>query len=298
MSSIRRSIGVLTIIAGTAMHAGAQSALPPPPPRPALPEYVPLSERPQRPAAPQEQAPQPQQAQAEPAFDPTTVDFDPIWTAGADGAIVGPDTYPELAAIENNPLIDEDQRDFVEALIEVREAEMELVAQAHPRVCIDAVTKAIPNFDVSIEATRVPLGDVAVKLNQPQGLIDTLAEQGVLSPEMASMSHYIAMDYTRSTLESIPATLPEAASKDKITSAQSRVLIRQGLSEPLAAFGRLARRAIEADPSLVENADQLLTIEGEAFIEAAAYALAPLPEDRLQAAITGAYEAVHGPVTR
>lgn len=299
MSNIRRSVLLLTLLAGSAAHAGAQSTLPPPPAAPKAPEYVPPSQRPQRQAPPRVSNPTPTPTeQAPPAFDPKSVAFEPIWTTNADGSIQGPDTYAELAAIENNPLIDPDQMDFVTALVEEREAEMELVAQSQPRACIDALLTAIPHFDVNDEASRTRLANVAVLLNQPRGIIDTLAEQGVLSPEMAAMSHHIAMDFVQASMLSFPTTLPEGATKDDITNAQSRYLMRQGFAEPLAGFGRLARRAIEADPSLVENAEELLATQGNAFIDAAAKALAPLDDDTLKAAMTAAYEAKHGPVVK
>lgn len=294
MSSIHRSVAILILGAGSALHAGAQSTLPPPPPRPAMPEYVPPSQRP----APAQARPARPADQARPAFDPKTVEFEPIWSTGDDGSFIGPDTYAELAALRNNPLISQDQWDFVQALIDEREAEMELVAQSHPRACVEALTSAIAAFDINDQASRTRLADIALVLNQPRGIIDTIAEQGVLSPEMAAMAHHITMDFTFGALNAIPASLGEDANPDEVTNLQSRFLMRQGLTEPLAAFGRLARRAIEANPSLVDNPDALLAIKGNAFIDEAARALAPLDDDTLKAAITGAYETTHGPVVK
>lgn len=290
MPSVRTALLALALSAGTIPSASAQTVLPPPPARPPLPEYVPPSQRPQRPA--QAQPTQP----AKSSFDPSTVEFTPIWTMGSDGSIQGPREHYELAAIRSNPLVTEDVWDFVEALLEERDREMELVAQAHPRQCIDAVTTVIPGFDIMDESTRSPLSDIAIALNQPGGLIGYLSEQGLLTPEMTQMSHYIAMDYTQNVMNGIKASQPEGTPDSTVTTLQSRFLVRQGLAEPLRGFGRLARRAIEADPSLVTNAGELLAIEGDAFIDAAAAALAPLSDEDLKRVLTEAYESAHGPV--
>ncbi len=292
MSSFRHSIVAITIGAGMALSADAQTTLPPPPERPALPEYVPPAKR-ERPQANPGQA---RQNQAAPKFDPTTVEFEPIWHALDDGTIVGPDGYYEVAALKNNPLIDEDLWSFIEVLLEDRHKEMELVAQAHPRECVVAVTTAITQFDVRDESSRIPLANVSLALNQPGGVIGYLAEQGIISPEMSTMSHHIAMDYTRNTMAGIEASLPEGTEPLVIVNHQSKFLVRQGLAEPLMAFGRLARRAIESDPSLVENAEELLALEGDAFVDASAAALAHLSDEELKAVITKAYEQAHGPV--
>lgn len=291
MHSVRTALLALALASGSAQSASAQAVLPPPPARPPLPEYVPPSQRPQRPA-PAAQQTQP----AKSSFDPSTVEFAPIWTMGSDGSIQGPQEHYELAAIRSNPLLTEDVWDFVEALLVEREREMELVAQAHPRQCIDAVTTVIPGFDIMDESTRSPLSDIAIALNQPGGLIGYLSEQGLLTPEMTQMSHYIAMDYTQGVMNGIKASQPEGTPDSTVTTLQSRFLVRQGLAEPLRGFGRLARRAIEADPSLVTNADDLLALEGDAFIDAAAAALAPLPDEDLKRVLTEAYESAHGPV--
>ncbi len=288
-SNLLRSLAALSIGAGTTLGASAQSTLPPPPKRPALPEYVPPSERPQT------QAPAAQNPRTNvPKFDPSTVEFEPIWHTADDGSIVGPDEYYELAALRANPMIESDQWEFIEVLLEDRYREMELVAQAHPRACVDAVTTVIRDFDITDESTRVPLGDVAMVLNQPGGIIGYLSEQGVISEEMSIMTHHIAMDYTRNMMAGIAQAQPEGSNNDDITSAQSRFLMRQGLAEPLMGFGRLARHAIESNPSLVENADEILAKQDDEFVEAAGWALAPLSDEELQRVITEAYEDRHG----
>lgn len=296
MHSVRPSLIALLLAAGLAPLASAQTLLPPPPARPEPPEYVPPSKRPQRPAPAAHPTRQAQPAQTtRPAFDPTTVGFTPIWTTGEDGSIQGPSEYYEIAAIRNNPLVDPDVLDIIDALLEDRAREMELVALSNARVCVDALTAVIPGFDVSDESTRTPLGVVATALAQPGGLVGYLAEQGLLSPEMSQMSNFIGMNYTQALLAEVLTSAPEGASQDEITTLQSQFLIRHGLSEPLLGFGRLARRAIEADPSLAQNPDELLALEGDAFVDAAAYALAHLSDDELKRTLTQAYESVHGP---
>ncbi len=294
MSIFLRSFIALTIGAGSSLGASAQSTLPPPPKRPPLPEYVPPAERP----APRAPAAQNPRANQQPKFDPNTVEFEPIWHTADDGSVVDPKEHYEIAALKANPMVQDDQWDFIEVLLEDRQREMELVAQAHPRACVSALTTVIRDFDIADESTRIPLGDIALVLNQPDGIIGYLAEQGVISEEMNMMTHHIAMDYTRNKMANIATSQPEGTSNDDITSAQSRFLMRQGLAEPLMGFGRLARRAIEADPSLVENPEDLLAKQGDEFDEAAAWALAPLSDEELARVITEAYESEHGPVIK
>ncbi len=292
MSNIRQSIIALTLGAAASLHAGAQSTLPPPPKRPALPEYTPPAQRERAPATANQGKPN----TATPKFDPTTVEFTPIWHKLSDGTVVGPDDYYEIAALKNNPMIDEDLWSFIEVLLEDRHKEMDFVAQAHPRQCVKALTTAIANFDINDKSTQQALGDVAMALNQPGGFIGYLVEQGMISQDMGTMSHHIATDYTFTMMQSIKDTAPDGATNDEVTNIQSKFLLRHGLSEPLEAFGRLSRRAIESNPSLVENADDILALKGDDFLKAAAAALAPLSDEELRSAITRAYEDAHGPI--
>lgn len=292
MSSIRQSIVALTIGAAASLHAGAQSTLPPPPKRPSLPEYVPPAKRERAPANTNQARPN----NTAPKFDPTKVEFTPIWKRLDDGTVVGSDDYYEIAAIKNNPLVDEDLWSFIEVLLEDRQKEMEFVAQAHPRECVKALTTAIANFDINDQASQRVVGEIAMALNQPGGFIGYLVEQGMISQEMGTMSHHIASDYTTNMINGISENAPEGATNDDITNLQSKFLLRHGLSEQLEAFGRLARRAIESNPSLVENANDILALEGNEFLNAVAAALAPLSDEELKAAITKAYEDAHGPI--
>lgn len=288
MFNIRHGLILLTFTAAAIPSAAAQSTLPPPPKRPPLPEYVPPTQR-ERPNA------NPNANPTQPKFDPSKVEFEPIWTVNDDGSVTGPDEFYEVAALRNNPLIDEDLWSFIEVLLEDRNKEMEFVALAHPRVCVDALTHVIEEFDVNDAPTRTALGDVAQALNQPGGFIGYLVEQGMITQDMGVMSQYIASEYTLKVMQGIKADMPDA-SQDDVTSVQSQFLITQGLLEPLMGFGRLARRAIEANPDLVDNADQILALKDDAFNKAAAEALAPLSNEELKKVLTDAYEAAHGPI--
>lgn len=262
----------------TAAPAAAQLTIPPSAPRPERPEYVPLSERQQQSANP-----------GRPAFDPSSIDFKPIYTIADDGSIIHPAEHYEIAAVRNNPLVDEELWEFIEVLLEEREEELAIIAHQYPNQAIQAITSLIPNFDITKESTRVELAEVTSVLTQPTGLIPWLAEQGILTQEMVAMSQHIATDYTQATMQHITANAPEGASADDITSLQARFLVKSGIAEALYAFGRLAREVIENNPEIVDNPDELLAKQGREFVDAAAYALKPVDDEKLNTLFEEAY---------
>ena len=272
------------LIATTAGSAAGQITIPPTAARPDRPAYVPRAER----------ANQQQQQQAEAAtksnFDPTSVEYTPVYTVADDGSIIGPIEHYEIMALRNNPLIDDDLWDFLDVLLADREEEMEIVAHVYPRVCIDAVTTVIPGFDIVDESTRIPLGDITNAINQPTGLIAWLQTQGVLTAEMQQMSHHISTDYTQAAMTNLKETAPSDFDELQITNLQARFLVRQGLAEPLRGFGRLARRVIIAHPGLVENQAELLELQGDAFVDAVAKALSVQTDEELMKLFLEAHE--------
>lgn len=261
---------IIAIVAASGT-ASAQLTLPPTAPKPERPEYVPPAQRTQ------------QQAEAPTnTFDPSQVEYEPIYTVNDDGTITDPVDHFEIAALKNTPLIDEELWEFLDVILEERREEMELVAHKFPRQCIEAVTTLIPNFDVSKESTRTALADVTSSLNQPTGLISWIQSQGVLTEDMVKMAQFIANDYTQTKMQSIQANAPEGIKELDLVSLQARFLVRGGIAEPLRGFGRLARYVIEHNPDLVENADEILSLKGDKFIDAAAKALAPLEDEQLE----------------
>ncbi|HED53036.1 MAG TPA: hypothetical protein ENJ00_02390 [Phycisphaerales bacterium] len=275
-----RSVFGLVVSVGLAGAVGAQVTLPPPAPRPEMPEYVPPSQR---------------VDEEEPAFDPSSVEFDPIWTLDEDGKVVGPDGLAEIAALRHNPLITEDLFPIIETILEDRAKEMDTKVFVYPRKAIDALTGAIDNFDVRKEDTRNVMGEIANSLNVSEGLVSWLRDQGLITEEMSMVSFNIMQDYTKRTMDQIAASMPDADQLDLI-SHQSRFLVRLGLQEPLSAFGRLSRKVLELHPDVVENAAELLELKGRDFLDEVAKALKPLDDDQLKALFKEAYESLHGPV--
>lgn len=270
MHRCSKSLLVALALATTAGTAAGQLTLPPAGPRPERPEYIPPAERQQRAAQ--------QQAAAKSNFDPSTVEFEPIYTVAEDGSIIEPVEHYEIAALRNNPLIDEELWEFIDVLLEEREEEMEVVVHVYPRECIEAVTTVIPNFDVRDESTRIPLGDITNAINQPSGLIAWLGEQGILTEDIQQMTHYISTDYTQAIMGYLKESAPEDFEELEVVNLQAHFLVRQGLAEPLRGFGRLARRVVESHPELVENPEELLKLKGDKFVDAVAKALAPLED--------------------
>jgi hypothetical protein len=268
-----KSILVALALATTAGTAASQLTLPPTSAKPERPAYVPPAERAQQQQQATEDATPPKST-----FDPSSVEFEPVYTTADDGTITGPIEHYEIAALRNNPLIDEDLWEFLDLLLEDRAQEMEVVTHVYPRQCIDAVTTVIPAFDVRDESTRTPLGDITNVINQPMGLIAWLDTQGVITEDMQMMSHHIATDYTQVMMADIKANAPDGLEELEIVNLQAHFLVRQGLAEPLRGFGRLARRVIEAHPEVVKNPNELLVLKGDKFVDEAAKALAPLED--------------------
>ncbi|RNC80259.1 MAG: hypothetical protein ED559_00110 [Phycisphaera sp.] len=267
----RLATPLIIALAATAGTTSAQLTLPPTAPKPERPEYIPPSERVQQPP----EAPTNQ-------FNPTSVEYTSIYTVNDDGTITGPTKHFEIAALKNNPLIDEELWEFLDVILEERSEEMEVVAHKYPRQCIDAITTLIPKFDVEDEATRTSLANVTSSLTQPTGLISWVQTQGVLTDEMVQMSQFIANDYTQTMMMNIKNNAPKDLTELEVISLQARFLVRGGIDEPLRGFGRLARFVIENNPGLVENADEILALQGNEFIDDAAKALSPIEDQKLQ----------------
>lgn len=266
----RLATPLIIALAAAAGTTSAQLTLPPTAPKPERPEYVPPSERvQQRPETPANQ------------FNPASVEYERIYTVNDDGTITGPVKNFEVAALENNPLIDEELWEFLDIILEERREEMEVVAHKYPRECIDAITTLIPNFDVEDEATRTALADVTTSLTQPSGLVAWVQSQGVLTDEMVQMSQFISNEYTQSKMASIRSTASKDLTELELVSLQARFLVRSGIAEPIRGFGRLARFVIENNPGLVENENEVLALQGNEFIDAAAKALSPIEDDKL-----------------
>lgn len=267
----RLATPIIIALAAAAGTTTAQLTLPPTAPKPERPEYIPPSERVQQP---------PEAATNQ--FDPTSVDFTPIYTINDDGTITDPVVQYEIASLKNNPLIDEELWEFLDVILDERREEMEFVAHQYPRQCIDAITTLIPSFDIEIEATRTALATVTSSLTQPSGLIAWVQSQGVLTDEMVQLSQFIVSDYTQAKMMNIKANAPEDATEFDVVNLQARFLVRGGISEPLRGFGRLARFVIENNPGLIENEDDVLALRGDEFLDAVAKALSPIEDEKLE----------------
>ncbi|GAB5497664.1 MAG: hypothetical protein Phyf2KO_27440 [Phycisphaerales bacterium] len=275
----RLATPLIIALAAAAGTTSAQLTLPPTAPKPERPEYVPPSERIQQ-----------QAEQAANQFNPASVEYTKIYTVNDDGTITGPTNHFEIAALKNNPLIDEELWEFLDVILQERREEMEVVSHKYPRQCIQAVTELIPNFDVRDESTRTALADVTTSLNQPTGLIAWVQTQGVLTDEMVQMSQHIANEYTQAMMMNIKANAPADLEELEVINLQARFLVRGGIAEPLRGFARLAQYVIKNNPGLVENADEILALKGNEFIDAAAKALSHVEDEKLEALFLEAHE--------
>lgn len=265
----------LVVLAGITVDAAAQMVTPPPAPKPKE-EYIPPSER-QTP--PPTRAIQPAQA-AEPAFDPSTVEFEPIYTRAEDGTVVAPAGAIEVAAIMNNPLIDEDIRFVIEELLKERQARAEAVVIASPREAIELALGVVDTMDFADRSTVENVARVAQELQLGGGVIADLMSQGVLTEQARAMSVHIWQDYNRAVTAELAEKFADSEEPNALLNAQSRFLMGASMQEIELAFDRVARRAMMK----LENAEarQALNLEGQSFRRAAGAVLGRLSDERLQ----------------
>ncbi|MGP1273337.1 MAG: hypothetical protein ACTS22_08375 [Phycisphaerales bacterium] len=256
------------VAAGLAVgSAHGQLVTPPPPARP-VETYTP----PPPPPPP------------EPVFDPSAIEFTPIYTRDADGKIVGPDGPPEIASLRNNPLIPEDLWPVVEALLEERAARYDLRVVQNPRLAVRLAAGETEEFDVSDTTTIERISELARALGPEAGPVREIAMQGVITEDMSQMSMYIWRDYSQAQIAEFVMSTRDSEDENAALNLQSRFLLRVSMAEALEAFDRVARRALEAEGS--DEAKRIVALQGEAFRAAAVEYLGAMDDDTLRDTLT------------
>ncbi|MEO1583445.1 MAG: hypothetical protein AAFR96_02600 [Planctomycetota bacterium] len=258
------------LFAGLSGQAAAQVVTPPPAPKPKE-EYTPPPPPAPRPAA--------QPREVEPAFDPSTVEFDPIYTRDDEGTIVGPEGNVEVAAVLNNPLVAEDVRPIIEELLKERDAQAEEIVIREPRAAIEYAGGVVDRMDFAERATIEAVSTVAQALQLGDGVIVDLANQGLLSEQGRIMSVHIWQDYNKAVTAELAATFPDSEEPNALLNAQSRYLMNTSMQEIGLAFDRVARRALARLDS--PEAEAALAIEGDGFRAEAGSVLGRLSDERL-----------------
>ncbi len=266
----------LLVLAGVSFEAVAQVVTPPPAPKPKE-EYVPPSERP-APAPPPRPTTQPAQP-AQPQFDPTTVEFEPIYTRAEDGTIIVPEGSVEVAAIMNNPLIDDDIKFVIEELLKERETRAEGVVTENAREAIEYALGVVDRMDFGDQSTVQDVARVAQELQMGDGAIADLSNQGVLTDQARAMSVHIWQDYNQAMTASLAERFAEAEDQNALLNAQSRFLMGVSMEEIGLAFDRVARRALGQLDS--PEAGEALGLAGTEFRAAAGAILDRLSDERL-----------------
>lgn len=264
----------LALSAGLSFGAAAQMVTPPPPPTPEE-EYTPPAER-ERPAPPPvTRAAEP----AEPAFDPSTVEFEPIFGRDENGKIIHPTDAIEVVAIRNNPLIGDDIRFVIDELLIERGKRAETVVIGAPREAIEVALGIIDTMDFGDRSTVENVARVATELQLDGGVIADLAKQGVLTEQARLMSVHMWQDYNRAVNIELAETFADSEEPNALLNAQSRYLMGASMQEIQLAFGRVARRALMQLETA--EAKEALNLEGQAFREAAGEILSQLDDERL-----------------
>lgn len=272
----------LVVLAGFSASAAAQMVTPPPAPKPKE-EYTPPPER-QTPTPPP--TTRTTTTTAEPAFDPTTVEFEPIFTRNEDGTIEGPDRLVEAAAIMNNPLVDEEIRPLIEELIDERRARAVTVVTNSPREAIEFAQGVVDRMDFADRETVNEVARVAQELQMGDGIIADLANQGLLTDQARMMSVHIWQNYNQAVTASLAEQYGDSDDPNALLNAQSRFLMNVSMEEIGAAFDCVARGALERLDS--PEAEAALKLEGTEFRREAGAILSRLSDERLAEVMDGA----------
>lgn len=263
----------LVLLAGVSFDAAAQMVTPPPAPKPKE-EYTPPPQR--EPVRPTTRPAEP----AEPAFDPTTVEFEPIYTRDADGNIVAPEGAVEFAAIRNNPLIGDDISFLIEELLVERNARAESIVIGSSREAIELAMGIVDQMDFGDRTTVEEVARVAQELQIGAGAIADLVNQGVLTDQARAMSVHIWQDFNQAMTAELAAKFEDAEEPNALLNAQSRYLMGASMQEIDLAFDRVARRALEQLDN--PEAKAALELEGVEFRRAAGAILDRLSDERLE----------------
>jgi hypothetical protein len=262
----------LVLFAGMSAQAAAQIVTPAPAPKPKE-EYTPPPPPAPRPAA------RPAAEPAQPEFDPSTVEFEPIYTRTDDGEIVPVHPVVEVAAIMNNPLVDEDIRIVIDELIKERQSRAETIIRSNPRDAVAFGAGVVDRMDFANRATVEEVAAVAQNLQMGDGVIVDLAKQGVLTDQARMMSLHIWQDYNQAKTAALAEKYAEAEDPNALLNEQSRFLMNVSMQEIAQAFDRVARSALgELDSPEAEAA---LKLDGIEFRREAAAILGRLDDDRL-----------------
>lgn len=266
----------LVVAAGVTFDAAAQMVTPPPAAKPKE-EYTPPPPPPE-PAARPVTTTEPAEP-AEPAFDPSTVEFEPIYTRDADGRVVPPAGVVEVAAILNNPLIGDDIRIVIDELLKERERRAETVVIGSPREAIEVALGVVDTMDFAERSTVENIARVAQELQMGGGVIADMLNQGVLTDQARAMSIYIWQDYNEAMTAQLAADFAESEEANALLNAQSRFLMGASMEEVEFAFDRVARRALMRLETA--EAKEALNLDGDAFRAAAGEVLDALSDEQL-----------------
>ncbi|MEM9166949.1 MAG: hypothetical protein AAGB48_07965 [Planctomycetota bacterium] len=267
----RASVAVaLALAAGS---GSGQIVTPAPPPQPE-PNYTPIADRPPPPirqaAAPAEPA--------EPAFDPSTVEFEPIYRV-ENGALIRPEEGGELASLKANPLIPDDLRPVIDALLEDRVRAMYNVIIVNPREAVRLAQGEARTIDVGDRASLEAVAQLAREFGPQGGAITTMLQQGVITDDMAQMSRHIWQDYSQAASASIMERFRDAEDPNDQLREQARFLMNESLTGAYNAIETVFRQVLGGLGT--PDAAEALALEGDAFLEAAGNLLSERSDEEL-----------------
>ncbi len=187
-------------------------------------------------------------------INPREIEHEPLERYGEDGRLLPLATLSDIAAFDNNPLLDAASRRRAQQAAEARLREYENISIAHADAAFEVdngIMDAISVFDRErIQIVRDLIQPLTTE--QPYGAY--LIESGALSPQQAAMNDYIAQVYRTRQLEQARAD-SIAAGEDMPAEAILRVALKQQVEEAMYAYRRLLRQAAPLGEALLEGVE-------------------------------------------
>ncbi|TVQ62060.1 MAG: hypothetical protein EA378_06240 [Phycisphaerales bacterium] len=282
------------MVCGLAMSLGgaALGQVAPPPPGPPAPRPVY-----ERPAEAPRVAPGSRMPGQQGGINPREIEHEPLERYDADGRLIPLTKVSDVAAFDNNPLLDAASRRRAEAAAAARQREMELIAIAHSDAAFEVDNGIMDELSI-LDRDRIEMIRTLIQpLTTPSPYGAYMIEAGALSPQQAAMNDYIAQVYRTRQLEQARAD-SLAAGEEMPAEAILRVALKQQLEETMFAYRHLLRLAgglgeemlaeVENPPTGAVEAAKAAGAAGdsEARLEAVRRVLRELPLDQHAAVLS------------
>jgi hypothetical protein len=141
--------------------------------------------------------------------------FEKIYTIGADGKPMAPDTWLDVAALAVNPTIPADQRERIEAAVQSWLADVQRLVIENPDLALEAAKGLFETVELEERAGLAYASEVMKALGSTTNLSSYLTTEGVLTNEQGETNRLIVQDYVRARSEAISKDIMAEAPEDQ-----------------------------------------------------------------------------------